>query len=604
MLKRSLALAAFLLLLAVPAAGAATITPTRFDDPTAPAGYTCPADCSLRGALSAADPGDTVSLAAGTYAVTSTSMNIYGLVNITGAGARSTTISSAGNVGLIHVWPAGIAQISNLTLTSGEGFSAGALYNEGVAGLSGTSISGNAGQGGYGDVVGGAIHNAGTLTINRSTLAHNYGHPPGAENASGGAIYNTSIMTVVNSTFYDNYVQTSSGLATGGAVYGTETSQNNFYNVTFGSSNSAFANNAANSLGGQAYTESDAGWRIANTLFADSIGSAIYDTCSIALTDAITLGGNVDSSPGRCGADEPMDATSVDPGLGPFGNNGGQTDTQLISPTGPAAGLGLSGICAYTAVAVADTDQRGGKRISGANCDSGAVELNSLSDVALSGALGKVKFGSPVTFTLKITNNGPDPLLGATLGGANCAIGPLAVGASTSCAGSINWNGDSSISQTFTVSGDFIDPSGAGSLTLSALAPRLTSVSLRPPKITPTKSGATLGTKKIKGAAAIKYAGIDLASLSVPIQAPTGGNIVKGKCVKRKSGAKAKGKSCVLWRTLTTASVKNAKPSGTLYFTGRVKNKALKKGKYRLALTALSSDGGVGSPWYVAFSVK
>jgi hypothetical protein len=289
-----------------------------------------------------------------------------------------------------------------------------------------------------------------------------------------------------------------------------------------------------------------------------------------------------------------MDATSVDPGLGPFGNNGGQTDTQLISPTGPAAGLGLSGICAYTAVAVADTDQRGGKRISGANCDSGAVELNSLSDVALSGALGKVKFGSPVTFTLKITNNGPDPLLGATLGGANCAIGPLAVGASTSCAGSINWNGDSSISQTFTVSGDFIDPSGAGSLTLSALAPRLTSVSLRPPKITPTKSGATLGTKKIKGAAAIKYAGIDLASLSVPIQAPTGGNIVKGKCVKRKSGAKAKGKSCVLWRTLTTASVKNAKPSGTLYFTGRVKNKALKKGKYRLALTALSSDGGVG----------
>jgi hypothetical protein len=315
-----------------------------------------------------------------------------------------------------------------------------------------------------------------------------------------------------------------------------------------------------------------------------------------------STGGNVDPTAGFCGADLPTDAISNDPQLAPLANNGGQTDTQRISATGPAAGLGIPANCSTPALL--GGDQRGGLRVAGASCDSGAVELNSLADVSLSGSFGKVTYGSPVPYSVTLTNNGPDPILGATVTGANCAIGPLAVGASATCAGSIKWNGDSVITQSFSVSGAFNDSVGPNSLTITALAPRLTTVSLRPPKITPTKSGVTLGTKSVKGAAKLKYTGIDLASLRVPVQSPVKGNIKSGKCVKRKTGTKPKGKSCVLWKTLTTVTIKNAKTSGTLYLTGRVKNKALKTGKYRLALTALASNGNVGSPWYLAFSVK
>lgn len=602
MLRRSLALASFVLLFAVPAAGAATIVPTRFDDPIGPAGLNCPSDCSMRGAIAAAGSGDTVSLAAGTYDVTIAEVPINGNVDIVGAGARSTIVTSTGTMALFHVFSGGSADFKNLTITDGEGAQAGGLWNQGAVGMSGVSMTYNSGTGSP-IIEGGAINNSGILVLSRSTMATNWALAATNDNAYGGAIYNSGTLIAVNSTFYGNFAQAINGFATGGAVFGEASSQNSFYNVTFGVGNAAIANSAGNSYGGQGYTQVGATWEIANSVFADTAGLAYDDTCSISSTTSTSLGGNVDSTPGYCGADLPSDRPLVDPELGTFGNNGGQTDTHTISATGPAAGLGVLANC--TSPALTGSDQRGGLRVNGAGCDSGAVELNSLSNLALTGSFGAVKYGSPVTYSLTATNNGPDPILGATIsGGAPCAIGPLAVGASATCTGSIIWNGDSVITQTFTATGNFNEPAGPSSLTITALAPRLTTVSLRPPKITPTKKGATLGAKSVKGAAKLKYTGIDLAGLRVPIQSRIKGNVKSGKCVKRKSGTKPKGKSCVLWKTLTTATVKNAPASGTLYLTGRVKNKALKKGKYRLALTAIASNGNVGSPWYLSFSVK
>lgn len=600
MLRRSLALASFVLLFAVPAASAATITPTRFDDPIGPAGQNCPTDCSMRGALAAASPGDTVSLSAGTYNVAIAQVPINQDVDIVGAGARATSITSTGTMALFFVFSGVSAEFKNLTITGGEGGEAGALLNLGTVGMDGVSLSYNAGTGNA-IVEGGAIKNSGILVMSRSTMAHNWALAAGNDNAYGGAIYNSGMLIVVNSTFFGNFVQAANGFALGGAVFADASSQNNFYNVTFGTGNSSIAGSDANSYGGQGYTQVGATWVIVNTAFADSPGVDPADTCSITPA-SVSQGGNVDSTAGLCGADLPTDRTMASPELGTFGNNGGQTDTQMISSTSPAAGLGVPAICGNPDLLPGD--QRGGLRASGVACDSGAVELNSLADVALTGAFGKVSYGSPVTYSVTATNNGPDPVLGATISGTTCTIGPLAVGASATCTGSITWNGDSVITQTFGLTGAFNDPNGGSSLTLTALAPRLTSVSLRPSKITPTKRGATLGTKNVKKAAKLKYTGIDLASLSVAIQSPVKGNIKLGKCVKRKSGTKPKGKSCVLWKTLATPTVKNAKSSGTLYLTGRVKKKALKKGRYRLALTAVASNGNVGSPWYLGFSVK
>lgn len=113
--------------------------------------------------------------------------------------------------------------ISRLTLTNGDAFNpdpfvptgqafGGAIRNAGTLTVrqclfyhNGASEP-NEGVGAGG---GGAIYNSGTLTVIGSSFAANF-----ADWGSGGAIYNDGTATVTNSTFIDNYVG-----ARGGAIF-------------------------------------------------------------------------------------------------------------------------------------------------------------------------------------------------------------------------------------------------------------------------------------------------------------------------------------------------------------------------------------------------
>lgn len=113
--------------------------------------------------------------------------------------------------------------------------------NVAIAGVAGASIDGsgarifavNAGvsaafsnltlQNGGGDQDGGAIYNAGTLTINNSTLTQST-----LNGANGGAIYNVGVVTITNSIISENSAQYGGGIENQGTVFvSASTIQNN-----------------------------------------------------------------------------------------------------------------------------------------------------------------------------------------------------------------------------------------------------------------------------------------------------------------------------------------------------------------------------------------
>jgi hypothetical protein len=600
----SVALIAACVLLTILAvnANAATITPTRFDDPNT-AGA-CPLDCSLRQAIAFAGANDTIQLLAGTYQVSQGSgLSIGANLKIQGAGRAVTKIDGTASNRVLDV-TAGIVTLSDFTITNGYATSlasAGLGVEVGaVVAATRVDVVGNhVISPGLAD--GGGIAVGGQLYLLQSTITGNSSTSTSPNPVGGGGInvFSNGSLILIDSTLFNNASITSPSTASGGggALKVSSSGSAVIVSTTFGQDNIAAG---AGVLGGQINAESTAAISLQNSIITNGGSPSSVCSGSAAIT---SLGGNIqEPTTNQCNLGS-GDLTGVDPQLASAANNGGGTLTQMPAAGSPAVNFGNATACAGSSLQ--GVDERGGLRIVGASCDSGAVERNSLASVIVAGSIGPAKYPAPVPVSLVVTNNGPDDVLGVTITNTSCTIGFLAVGASTACKATLPWNGTSTLTQTFQVGGPFKNPSGTpASATLSGLAPRLSKVSLRPPKLTATKKGASLGTKKLKGAAVISYSGIDLVGLKVPIQSPVKGNVKNGKCVKRKAGTKPKGRACALWKTLTTATVKNAKTSGKLYLTGRVKNEALKKGRYRLGLTAISSDGGVGSPWYVSFSVK
>jgi hypothetical protein len=178
-------------------ASAATIVVTNAGDGS-PAFCPSQTNCTLRAAVAAAGPGDTVQLgAAPKYTIGSIfgPVMVTGQVTITGQGSAATTITQDGSSSLFYVAASG-----NLTLSGVQLLGAGTSIATGAAGAQG-----------------GAIDNEGTLTLDNDVLAANAAH--GAQTSTmeglGGAIYNTGQLTVENSQFEFNE-------ALGGAVTGTQ----------------------------------------------------------------------------------------------------------------------------------------------------------------------------------------------------------------------------------------------------------------------------------------------------------------------------------------------------------------------------------------------
>jgi hypothetical protein len=218
-------------------------------------------------------------------------------------------------------------------------------------------------------VAGGAVWNRGTLVISNSTFAQNSltaaaggaGGNGGA--ALGGALFNTGLAVVVNSTFCANTATGGAGGAGGHAGYDVGGICDASGGLTL--INCTIASNQAAFVGGL----DAAGSVLINTLLATNSPGA---NAAGAITDA---GHNL-SSDASCAFTNPTSLNRTDPMLGPLADNGGPTLTMALLPGSPAIDAGGP-------LSAPPADQRGFARPYGLAPDIGAYEAMPLYTVAV-----------------------------------------------------------------------------------------------------------------------------------------------------------------------------------------------------------------------------
>ncbi len=272
--------------------------------------------------------------------------------------------------------------------------------------------------------LGGAIYNAGDVTLNADVMTLNRAH-------DGGGIYNAGMLTVVRSDIEHNGAAAAGGGLhnAGTARFATSSLVNNeaangagFYSsATLTVVNATVANNRA------AHSGSEIGGGDATIMYSTvysngapslvaSGGSAavrgsIVDGCASTGGSIASLGHNLDTG-ASCGFAQPGDLANTDPLLAPLA----QTDPDRytwhhLPQDGSAAIDGGEASCP----AADNQDQHGLVRPAGAACDIGAVEVGALPPAPL-------VCGGVFPATADATIDGVQP--GSALGGqTTLAIG-------------------------------------------------------------------------------------------------------------------------------------------------------------------------------------
>ena len=339
---------------------------------------------TIQAAIDAAASGDTINVAAGTYAE---NLSAFGKnLTINGAGAAATIISGDNANRVWVIYSNSTMNLANMTITYGSatGDFGGGIYNDGTMSLSGVTVTSN--NAGYGS----GITNFGTLTIDGSTISNN------VATGSGGGIVNGKDLTITNSTISGNsatgdgggiYHSGTSLTISGSTISGNTATGNGGGIVNFGANpinitNSTISGNTATGNGG-GIVNGGTLTLASSTVYGNqgALGSNIYNSGPLSSKSTIvangncaqfgtvtSLGGNLDSG-NTCGfGTGPGDQVSVNPLLGPLANNGGPTLTHALLTNSPAINAAGNGGCPAT-------DQRGTTRPQGPVCDIGAFEL-------------------------------------------------------------------------------------------------------------------------------------------------------------------------------------------------------------------------------------
>ncbi len=346
---------------------------------------------TLTGGQLAVDRNVTIA-GSGAATVTVDANNSSRIFNI-GAGVRTSInglslwrgSAGAGSGGAILVNSGANLDLRGAEVVSSTASSGGAIANLGVATIGNSILRGNTA------VVGGAVANAVgmTLTITNTTIISNVASG-GVLGGTGGAVNNAGRVTLENATITGNRA------GQGAALYqaqGTAT----FRHVTV-------ANNTGTTAGGGLYTIGGTA-SLANSLFA---ANGIGTGASIGGTGGVTnAGGNLCWPAGTCNVTPAI--TYADPLMGTLGTYLGMTPVLPLLPGSNAIDAGTSGNCLAT-------DQRGVARTP-ATCDSGAFEARGFSVTLLSGNGQSTPAGNAVQFPLRVSIGGaaPDPISGGTV---------------------------------------------------------------------------------------------------------------------------------------------------------------------------------------------
>ncbi len=232
------------------------------------------------------------------------------------------------------------------------------------------------------------------LTANRVTISNNQ-----ADGVGGGLGMIAGSLQLTNVTVSDN--SSINSLTTGGGIFADLAADSLIDSSTI----------ATNISFGSGFNLNQQGVGILNlrgVLFAEGDGVA---------TGINSLGNNLDQS-GTLGLNGSGDQSGLDPLLGPLQDNGGPVFTRGLFDGSPAIDAG--------GLQFPPTDARGitrpqdGDGDSVAVADIGAFELELVSPevdlvITKSDSVDPVTAGTPLTYTIVVTNNGPDDATGVTI---------------------------------------------------------------------------------------------------------------------------------------------------------------------------------------------
>ena len=339
---------------------------------------------AVRGAITAADPGDTVKIG-GTCAgaVLQSSTTQVALIDkaLTLSGgyvptstvsfwlqtpdpiANPTTLDAESNGRVLYVAGGNVVILDSLIIVNGNvAGDGGGIYNgNGTLTVNNSTLFNNLAAGG------GGILNLGTLTVNNSTLSGNTAtfNGGGIQSQTANGDCNATPRTIIrNSTLSGNTVADD-----GGGIA-------NINGVTEISNSTITANTASSGGGVSSWNYSGACTRVGGTIIAGNTGSdvAAADTVqrffSLGHNLIGTAGANVDITQEFTATG---DMTATLPLLGALADNGGPTLTHMPRVDSPAVNAGN---CASGPAA----DQRGLPRLQDTTCDIGAVEVQSGED--------------------------------------------------------------------------------------------------------------------------------------------------------------------------------------------------------------------------------
>jgi hypothetical protein len=127
-------------------------------------------------------------------------------------GSPAVTLSGGGASQVFYVDAGASVALNGLTIIYGAGYDGGAIINAGSLTLNGDTLSGNAASD-----AGGAIYNAGSLTLNGDTLSGNSAY------VGGGGICNQGALTLYACTLSGNSAYTLGVPTFGGGIYNSGT---------------------------------------------------------------------------------------------------------------------------------------------------------------------------------------------------------------------------------------------------------------------------------------------------------------------------------------------------------------------------------------------
>ena len=488
--------------------------------------------CSLRGAInqtnSSSDAMNTINFASGlsgTYALQFGALDISRPVSINGPGANVLTVDGQGESSVFQVSASGgRTTISGLKITGGHGSFGGgvdaltpvSLNNDwlthntateeggAVAGgsenlllfyylfyclvlhectiqssqlhaqpstadvsLDGTTVSDNTVTGGSGTFptgggAGGGLAVLGNLDVRNSTLTGNSATDRGG-NAGGAIASGFGSLALVNDTINGNSVQTpppAAPVITANEDFGGAIAYISPSLIVFGQQQGAQPS-------GSPTIESE------NTIVTNNLVDGSLQNCSGIQSTVSDHNLSDDDTCGFTDSGSRQDP-AANPQLAALNLNApGSVPTEAIAPGSAALDKGDNTDCP-------NADERGVTRPQNGTCDIGAYEYVPQADLAIAkSGPASANVGQNVTYTITVTNNGPDQATGVTVndsippgetlvsasasqgtcsGSVTCSLGTLASGAQATVTVIAKAVSSGSLSDTATVAGQQLDP--------------------------------------------------------------------------------------------------------------------------------------------------